>query len=322
MSRLFRITLILLTVLGTPVFLYFFIGMNLFFSPVGAVLGIVFGVVYVLLVVWLLSRSPMWPEASGAGRKWVLASLLWGGGVSFTLVMLGGMPILTLMERLSLVMVSASFGGAYPEEIAKLLGVGVLLFTFRALNRPWHGFVTGALIGLGFEVTENAMYGGFGAMLDPNNDLDGTLSMWGLRVIAGPGLHIIFSALAGWGLGLAVFTAGKSRAWRIRQAGGWLFVAFALHFAWNLLWPTERAQIISYLVVALVMYPLFIWVWLRAHRAAREDVSYAFTPGPVTSLEGLRALEALPAARSTLSTTPPALPAPEQSAPSATATDP
>lgn len=308
MSRLFRITLILLMIPGTPVFLYFFIGTNLFFSPLSGLLGIGLGVAYVLLLLWLLSRSPMWPERSGSGWRWIAASLLWGGGVSFALVMLGGMPILTLVERLGLVTVSASFGGAYPEEIAKVLGVGVLLFTFRALNRPWHGFVTGALIGLGFEVTENVMYGGFGALLDPNTDITGTLSMWGLRVFVGPGLHIIFSALAGWGLGQAVFTAGKSTAWRLARAGGWLFVAFALHFAWNLLWTSERAQIISYVVVALVMYPLFIWVWVRAHRAARADASYAFTPAPVTSLR------ALPAQ--------PSLPAQPEPAPSATATDP
>ncbi len=283
MSRLFRITLILLVILGTPVFLYF-TGGNFLFSPVGGLLGLGFGIIYVLVVLWLLSRSRMWPERAGAGWRWVLASLLWGGGISFALVMIGGMPVLTLVDRLGLVIVSASFGGAYPEEIAKALGVGVLLFTFRGLNRPWHGLMTGALIGLGFEMTENAMYGAFGAMLDPNTDLSGALDTWALRLFVGPGLHIIFSALAGWGLGLAVFTAGRSTAWRIGQAGGWLSVAFALHFAWNLLWPSELVQIISYVLVALVMYPLFLLVWMRATRAARADASYAWTERPLTSL--------------------------------------
>lgn len=283
MSRLFRITLILLMILGTPVFVYF-AGVNFLFSWVGGLLGIVFGVVYVLFLLFLFSRSPMWPDREGAGWRWVLASLLWGGGVSFAFVMVGGIPILVLADRLGLVVTAASFGGAYPEEIAKLLGAGVLLFTFRGLNRPWHGFMTGALIGLGFEVAENAMYGAFGAMLDPNTDLTGTLEMWGLRVVVGPGLHIVFSALAGWGLGQAVFRAGKSTGWRVGVTAGWLFVAFALHFAWNLLWPVEWMQITSYGVVALIMYPLFAWVWIRAHRAARADTSYAFTPRPVTVL--------------------------------------
>ncbi|GAB3697217.1 PrsW family intramembrane metalloprotease [Corynebacterium nasicanis] len=284
MSRLFRASLIALSVLGAPVLLYL-LASNFLLSWVGATLGLALGPLYLVFVLWLLSRSPMWPAREGAGPKWVLASLLWGGGVSFALVMLFGIPILTLTDRLGWQLVSASFGGAYPEEIAKLLGVGVMLFTFRALNRPWHGLMTGAVIGLGFEVAENMMYGSFGAMLHPNTDLAGSLDIWGLRVFAGPGLHIVFSALAGWGLGLAVFVAGRSRAWRVATAGGWLFVAFALHFAWNLMWPREAWLIANYIVVAAVMYPLFIAVWVRAHRMARADRSYAFSPAPVTTLE-------------------------------------
>lgn len=283
MSRLFRVSLVLCLFLGAPVFLYFS-GVNFLVSRVGASLGALFTVLYVALVLWLLSRSPMWPERTGAGWRWVVASLLWGGGVSFLLVMIGGVPVLAIAERLGLQLISASLGGAYPEEIAKVLGVGVILFSFRALNRPWHGLMTGAVIGLGFEVTENAMYGSFGALLDPNTDTAGTLEMWGVRIFAGPGLHIVFSALAGWGLGSAVFTADRSPSWRLRTAGGWLLVAFALHFAWNLMFPEGWMMITNYVLVSLVMYPVFVLVWLRAHRACRADRSYAFTPVPVTSV--------------------------------------
>ncbi|MCS5478206.1 PrsW family intramembrane metalloprotease [Corynebacterium sp. YIM 101645] len=282
MSRRFRMSLLILSILGIPVFLYFS-GVNFLVSPVGAALSILFSVLYLALVLWLLSRSPMWPQRAGAGALWVAASLLWGGGVSFLLVMLGGLPILEITDRLGLQLISASLGGAYPEEIAKALGVGVILFSFRALNRPWHGLMTGAVIGLGFEVTENAMYGAFGALLDPNTDLAGTLEIWAVRLFVGPGLHIIFSALAGWGLGLALFTADRSRSWRLRTAGLWLLIAFGLHFAWNLLPPDYWMMIVNYIVVALVMYPLFVWVWITAHKAAKDDDSYAYTPVPLTS---------------------------------------
>lgn len=284
MSTLFRVSALIGTIAGVPVLLYF-LATNFLFSWVGALMGVGFAVVYLVVVLWLLSRSPMWPRRDGAGWQWVLASLVWGGGVSFVLVMIGGLPITVLTERLGWKLVSASFGGAYPEEIAKVLGVGVMLFAFRALNRPWHGLMTGALIGLGFEVAENVMYGAFGATLDPNSDVDGSLFVWGVRVFAGPGLHIVFSALAGWGLGQAVFVAGRSTAWRVGVAAGWLFVAFALHFAWNLMWPKEAWLVTNYLVVAAVMYPLVIWVWVRAHRRARADDSYAFSPAPVTTVQ-------------------------------------
>ncbi|RSZ63774.1 PrsW family intramembrane metalloprotease [Corynebacterium hylobatis] len=283
MSRRFRISLLLLSILGTPVFLYFS-GVNFLVSPVGATLSTLFSVLYVTLVLWLLSRSPMWPDRAGAGWLWVAASLLWGGGVSFLLVTLGGLPILEIADRLGLQLIVASLGGAYPEEIAKVLGIGVILFSFRALNRPWHGLMTGAVVGLGFEVTENAMYGAFGSLLDPNTDLAGALAVWAARIFLGPGLHIIFSALAGWGLGLALFTADRSRAWRLCTAGVWLLVAFGLHFAWNLLPAEYWMRVVNYIAVALVVYPLFVWVWITANREARDDNSYGYTPVPITSV--------------------------------------
>lgn len=293
MSRRFRLTLLLLSSLGIPAYLYLS-GVNFLVSPVGATLGLVFSVPYVALVLWLLSLSPMWPERAGAGWLWVATSLLWGGGVGFLLVMAGALPLLEITDRLGLPLIAASLGGAYPEEIAKVLGVGVILFSFRALNRPWHGLMTGAVIGLGFEVAENAMYGTFGALLDPNTDLAGTLQVWAVRLFLGPGLHIIFSGLAGWGLGLALFTAGRSRSWRLRTAGLWLLTAFGLHFAWNLMPSEYWMMIVNYTVVALVMYPLFVWVWLTAHKAAKADESYAYTPVPLTSVGQLEPMRPAP----------------------------
>ncbi|HHU67961.1 PrsW family intramembrane metalloprotease [Corynebacterium sp.] len=283
MSPKFRYTLGALNIVGVPTLL-FFTFINFYSSPLGGLVGVGLAAVLLAVVLWLLSRSPMWPERSGAGWRWVVAGLLWGAGVSFTFVMVGGVPIITITNRLDMTLFAASFGGAYPEEIAKFLGVGVILFSFRALNRPWHGLMTGAVIGLGFELAENIMYGASGAVEDPNSDLTGVLGMWGLRLVLGPGLHVIFSALAGWGLGLALFTAGRSRAWRAGVAGGWLFVAFSLHFLWNTMWPQEWMLLTNYLVLSLIMYPLFIWVWVRAHRAARADASYAWTERPLTSL--------------------------------------
>lgn len=287
MSRLFRVTLVVFTIIGIPVLLYF-VATNVLISPVGGLLGLVFAIAYAALVIWLLSLSPMWPERAGAGWRWVAASLVWGAGVSFLIVMASGFPVMDLVSKLGWDLFEASFGGAYPEEIAKALGVGVILFTFRGLNRPWHGLVTGALVGLGFEAIENAMYGAMFAVMDPNSDVDGTLATWALRVFAGPGLHIVFSALAGWGLGLAIFTAGRSTAWRLRVAGVWLFIAFLLHFGWNIMWPVMWMQVVGMLAVALVMYPLLTWVWIQAHRRCVADDSYAFTPVPTASVANIR----------------------------------
>lgn len=280
MSRLFRWTLIISSVIGVPVVLYS-VGIYAFLTPVGVGVGLLFLPVYTTVALLLLRLSPMWPRA---GWLWVAACLVWGGGFSLLLLMLSGFHIIELMDKLGWDLVTASFGGAWPEEIAKAAGVAIILLTFRQLNRPWHGLITGAVVGLGFEVVENAGYGALGALMDPNSDAEGAFFLWLYRIAAGPGLHIAFTALAGWGLGLALFRAGRSTAWRWGVAGFWLFMAFILHFGWNLMWEEEWQIITTMVIVALILYPLLIVVWIRAHRECRADQTYVFTPVPLTSV--------------------------------------
>lgn len=283
MSRLFHITLIVLTVLGLPILLFFSLS-NFIASGTAAAVGILFAVIYTCIWLLILRFNAAWPRA---GFWWVAASFLWGAAVSFLVVMIAGLPLLELMDNLGWTFVTASFGGAYPEEIVKALGVAVILLSFRRLNRPWHGFITGALIGLGFEVFENLLYGTFGALLHPNSDLAGVLQMWASRVGLGPGLHVLFTAFAGWGVGLALFAAGRSLRWRWAVAVGWTLIAFALHFAWNLMWESTVAQVVTMIVVGLVMYPLAIWLYIHCHRRAVRDDSQIVLTGLITNFRDL-----------------------------------
>lgn len=279
MSRLFHITLITLAALGFPVLLFLTFS-NFLASPTAAWVGLAFVVVYAALW-WLILRvNAAWPRA---GLWWVVSCILWGAGVSFLVVTISAIPLMALMDNLGWTFVAASFGGAYPEEIIKAVGVAVILFSFRRLSRPWHGFITGALIGLGFEVFENLLYGTFGAMMHANSDLAGVLEIWGLRVVAGPGLHVIFTAFAGWGIGLALFSAGRSLRWRWGVAIAWTLLAFTLHFAWNLLWEEPIMQLINIAVIALIMYPLVIWLYIHCHRSAKTDDTRGELPSLLTN---------------------------------------
>lgn len=296
MSRLFSITLWVLIVVSTPA-LFLTAAGNAFIAPFAGVLGLVFSLLYLIIVIWLLSRTPLWPDfttfrktpeglkrrGQGSTTQWVAASLLWGAFVSFGLVMIFGLSVMDLTTKLGLDFFMASFAGAYPEEIAKSLGIALILLSFRQLNRPWHGLATGALVGLGFEVNENLLYGSTGALLDPNSDLDGVLMMWGYRTVFGPLIHTILSAFAGYGIALALFRAHKTTAWRWGVAGFWVFVAFALHFAWNLMWENQIASIINMVVVSVIMYPLIGYLIVRSWREARTDQTYAYTPGVFTT---------------------------------------
>ncbi|QTH59703.1 PrsW family intramembrane metalloprotease [Corynebacterium hindlerae] len=238
---------------------------NVLVSAVGVWVGLLFAALYLTVGTLLFRAGPLWPNA---GSLWWLSCVVWGAGVSVALVMPAATGWTSIVEKLGWSMVSASFSGAYPEEIAKAFGVVIILYAFRKLNRPWHGFVTGGLIGLGFEVHENVIYGASGALLDANSDFNGAVEMWFVRMVAGPGLHIVFTALAGWGIGLAMFRRDSLRGlW-------WVVLSLALHFVWNILWPSEFWLVTHYVIMTVLVYPLFIWVYWRAVREKNSDKSY------------------------------------------------
>lgn len=305
MSRLFSVTLWVLTVLTLPVIFLTLAG-TVFFEPLAGVLGVVFAVLYLVIVIWALSRTPLWPDfrsfrrtregrkrrRHGSTMQWVAASLLWGAFVSTALLLVPAQAVIDLTRKWGWDFFMASFGGAYPEEIVKSLGIAIILLVFRQLNRPWHGLVTGALVGLGFEVNENFLYGVTGALIHANSDVGGVLFMWGSRTLYGPLIHTILSAFAGYGIALAFFRANKTRAWRWGVALAWIFVAFALHFAWNMLWDSNIASIINIVVISLIMYPLFIYLIWRNWRDARADGTYGYAPGVITTTRDLALIDA------------------------------
>ncbi|BAU94533.1 hypothetical protein N24_0271 [Corynebacterium suranareeae] len=296
MSRLFSITLWVALLLAIPAVIFSF-ATFVFVDPLSSVLSFVFAVIYMAVVLFALSRTPLWPNfktpgaTKRAGLKWAVASLWWGAFVSFGLIMLLAGPILSITDKLNWDFVSMSFGGAYPEEIAKALGVAIILLSFRQLNRPWHGFITGTLVGLGFEVNENILYGATGAMMDPNSDIEGVLMMWQYRTLLGPFIHTLLTGFAGYGIALAFFRARKTIAWRWGVAIGWTLIAFALHFAWNLLWEDDIASIINIVVVSVIMYGLAIYIFWSNWAEARDDSSYAFAPGIITNTKDLALVE-------------------------------
>lgn len=279
-----RIVFIVAMCIGAIVSLVF-IGLNSLLSASGLFVGFFFVVVYLFLGTYLFKISPMWPKA---GWKWYVSCLLWGSGVSFFVVTLFGSSIGDLTEKLGWIEVSASFAGAYPEEIAKTLGTALILLQFNKLNRPWHGFVTGGIIGLGFETIENLLYGVIGATIDSDSDIAGTFDMWQLRFVAGPGLHVTMSAIAGLGVGYAMYLANISFAQRLGCVAAGFFTAFTAHFCWNVLWDKGHTFQLAWLVgVSLVLYPIFIYCWYQCNKLAKLEGGPLKTPQPITQLAQL-----------------------------------
>lgn len=261
-------------IIGAVVALFMY-GMYMLTSPIAMGIGILATFAYIAVMVLLIRLLPIWPKMERT-KTWVMLSLLWGGGMSLLLVL----PVSSAMVEGAAAWwpeATMSFGGAYAEEPIKALGVVIIVMAFSGLNRPWHAMATGALVGLGFEAVENAMYGVVMGLMHPDSDAAGALEMWGLRLLLGPFLHIIWTAMAGWGIGQALFTTRG-----LWPALGWLFVAFALHFGWNYQAdPVWAAMALT----SVVQYPLIVVLVVVASRRARRDDTYHVTAGLITAPE-------------------------------------
>lgn len=294
MSKALNWFFIAVAVISVP-FLLFMVGASGFMSPMSLVVGLPAALAYVALVVFGLSRMPLWPRMSRRSTIWwVLACLMWGGGFALIPVMVVATSVMNSAEALGWKDAVNAFGGAYPEEPIKAFGVLLIVMMFAGLNRPWHGLVTGALVGLGFETTENLLYGSMLATIDPISDMRGALAGWGLRLVAGPFLHIIWTAIAGWGIGLALFTADRRIAWRLGAALGWLAVPFIAHFLWNYL-GSDPVAIFTSVLASLIQYPVIIWLIARAWKPARDDATYVHTPRALTSFREIALIDDKPA---------------------------
>jgi RsiW-degrading membrane proteinase PrsW (M82 family) len=119
------------------------------------------------------------------------------------------------------------------EETVKLLAVRLHAYRRNEFDAVVDGAVYGAMAGLGFATIENSLY--ITQNLGPTADLNlglGLIGMGGgitaIRALAGPG-HVIYSAIAGYYLGLAKFN--RENAGPIVIKG--LLIAALIHATYN-----------------------------------------------------------------------------------------
>lgn len=119
------------------------------------------------------------------------------------------------------------------EEILKLAGVVVLAVAFpRALRGPVDGFVLGALVGLGFEVTENFLYAlnsiSLSGALAPATSVADTSVV--RVVLTGLGSHWAMTAIAGTAVGVLAAVDWRPGPRRALGALGLVLLAMLGHF--------------------------------------------------------------------------------------------
>ncbi|SEW16321.1 PrsW family intramembrane metalloprotease [Natrinema salifodinae] len=170
------------------------------------------------------------------------------------------------------------------EETVKLLAVQVFAYRSESFNAVIDGAVYGAVAGLGFAAIENAIY--IGRVVGEAEPEASVLVTAGgiatVRALAGPG-HVIYSAIAGYYLGLAKFN--RDNAGPIVLKG--LLVAAFVHGTYNVtvgIVPELVTQVFPVgfglaFVGYVIVYDLAIGYYLyrkisryrRAYRAVRDD---------------------------------------------------
>jgi RsiW-degrading membrane proteinase PrsW (M82 family) len=118
------------------------------------------------------------------------------------------------------------------EEAVKLLAVRLYAFRSGEFDAVVDGAVYGAAAGLGFATIENLIYisGTVEGVADPLDLIATGSAVATVRALAGPG-HVLYSAFAGYYLGLAKFNPDRAGAIVVKG----LLVAAVVHATYNAL---------------------------------------------------------------------------------------
>ena len=173
------------------------------------------------------------------------------------------------------------------EESVKLLAVRLYAFRDDRFDAVIDGAVYGAMAGLGFATIENALYivQNTEAVTGPLQAINEGSGITAVRALAGPG-HVIYSAFAGYYLGLAKFN--PKNAGPIVLKG--LLIATVIHAGYNTLsGPVTTLlsavygvnQFVAFIGFVVVFDGIFILLLLRkldAYRQAYERAQHSEEP--------------------------------------------
>ena len=272
---------------------------------VGLVLLAVYAVPVYLLVntLDLFEREP---------RSLLIGALLWGGIIATFLSGRINDQWGEIVQKLFGAEFAREWGAALigpgVEELVKFLGVIVLYLIARSeFDDILDGFVYGALVGLGFTLSEDMYYffvhfvGQAGA-----SDLGGLFEGFFMRIIVGgPYSHVLLTGLTGMGLAWYVTRPDIARGRRLLAAFLLYAAGVAAHFVWNspllngilgedpdeitwILWATVKGLpflILLAVLVAVAMRREKHWV----QGALTDDVAAGLiTTGELDALGDLR----------------------------------
>jgi hypothetical protein len=187
------------------------------------------------------------------------------------------------------------------EELAKGAGILVLLtLAPRLIRSPFDGLVVGALVGLGFQISEDISYAFIGAA-NAFGDLGAAWTTIIARTLASIPSHWMFSGI--FAAGLVWFIGRPEVPARKGRGAALMLTAMLMHGLWNASSAIGGDSAFAWIVpttVACVLIGVFVWVYETTVPVEREWMRELMAPevqlGVVTPAE----LDALAGSRSTL----------------------
>lgn len=204
-----------------------------------------------LLYIYLVWWSDRYEREPG----WLLATtFVWGAVPAILLSVLGVVllrsPQAIFDTSLAGSLVQASLVSPAIEEITKGAAlVGVFIFVREEIDDLLDGIVYGALVGIGFGMTENFLYFLRAAWGDSQT---GWLLVTGLRTVVFGLNHAFYSAILGLAIGYVALSRRRWLRWLGPILG--LGVAICVHSLYNL-----SATLAAYRPVLLLLNALLSW---------------------------------------------------------------
>jgi RsiW-degrading membrane proteinase PrsW (M82 family) len=264
--------------------------------------AIAFGLLAVAYL-WFIHHEDRYTSIS---PKLGAAGFVWGAVAAIgAFALLGNEAVMSLYAKTFGASFAFDWGAALAapidEELAKGAGI-LLLLTLapRLIRSPFDGLVLGALVGLGFQISEDISYAFIGAA-NAFGDIGAAWTTIVARTLASVPSHWMFTGI--FGAGLVWFVGRPEVPARKGLGAGLMLTAMLMHGLWDASSAIGGGGVFAWAVptlVAAALITVFVRVYETAVPVEREWMRELMAPeaqlGVVTPAE----LDALAGSRSTL----------------------
>ena len=243
--------------------------------PGGIYAATIVWLIYGAVVGWLIYRLQLFEHRPIAAT---LAAIAWGLFVAGGVVSLVGQDLQSLVDKVLGLDTSREWGPAlrapFLEETTKYLGVVALALIPRVrLGRVLDGIYYGMLVGLGFLINENIFFSNEEITASAGADIAGNIfDVLILRgVVSLPFSHVVYTAIAGAGVGYVMSRRGRPLLGRLAVAVGLFVSAALLHGFQNS--PILEDVGGNLIIKGLPALAVFVIVLIWGRREYRSDLS-------------------------------------------------